>query len=292
MAVQYFIMKIPLNLLEFLSIYINSYFNINLLNTYIYLIYPRLIYCLLSFINDWSLYKICEIYSLQYGIRLLTLSTSYVILIYGTHTFSNTLEMTICSLLLYLVSDCMIKSNTIIYKKEFLDDKYNKATTTSEKVKLYKLKQSLPSHNYNHVIIIANLCIIGIFNRPTFIIFGFPIIFFWLLRGLGTKTITFLNFNIRILLLILYSLPILLSFIIIDSLYYKYLTLGEIHMLEISINNFIFIPWNFIKYNIDSNNTAEHGVHPKYTHVLVNIPLLYNILGIITFFSFGMLAYR
>jgi len=33
--------------------------------------------------------------------------------------------------------------------------------------------------------------------------------------------------------------------------------------------------WNSIMYNINPNNLAQHGLHPRYLHILVNASLLF-----------------
>ena len=33
-------------------------------------------------------------------------------------------------------------------------------------------------------------------------------------------------------------------------------------------------PFNFVMYNLVPGNVASHGEHPRYTHLLVNLPLL------------------
>ncbi|XP_055390414.1 GPI mannosyltransferase 4 [Condylostylus longicornis] len=291
MVVPYFLLKVPLNFIDFLSTYSKYYLEIDLRSSYMILIFPRMIMCAISFVNDYSIYKICEAYSLRYEIRLLALGSSFIMLTFATRTFSNTIEMAICSLITYYVADCMIHSNTVIYKKEFLQDRYKKAESISEKVKIWKLKRTLPAHNYNKYFSLSILCVIGVFNRPTFLVFGAPMVFFWLLRGMGTKTVNFFDFNIRMLLFVISSIPTICFCILVDSLYYRYLTTGEIHMLQITINNFVVTPLNFLKYNLDPEKTAEHGIHPKYLHLLVNIPMLYNILGIIAISSFIHLIY-
>ncbi|XP_052888515.1 GPI mannosyltransferase 4 [Anopheles moucheti] len=291
-AITYFGLKIPFSLLRFASMYTHYYLGINLRGSYVTLVFPRLLMVALSFVNDWSLYRICRSYGLQYQFRLLTLASSYVMLVYATHTFSNSIEMALCSLLLYIVSDCMIHSNTVIYQREFLEEKYRKAQRTVEKVRFYKLKMSLPSHSLNKCVLMATLCVAGVFNRPTFILFGMPLVFHWMLRGMGTKTVSFTDFNLRIMIFVLSAIPSLIVFIVIDSIYYGYLTMAEIELQDIGINNFVVTPVNFIRYNIISENTAQHGVHPFYTHVLVNVPLLYNVLGLLAIFSLLFMIYR
>ncbi|KAM7343274.1 phosphatidylinositol glycan anchor biosynthesis class Z [Cochliomyia hominivorax] len=291
-TLPFMLLRVPWSFLEFAAVYLKQYFSIEILVSYTYLVFPRLIYCIISFVNDWSLYRVCCLYSLRYEIRLLALGSSWVMLVFGTHTFSNTLEMALCSLLLYLVAECMITTNTVVYKKEFLEDKYDKAASIGERVKIWKLKNALPAHNFNRMFLMSSICVAGVFNRPTFLLFGAPMVFYWLLRGMGTKTVTFIDFHFRMILFCLSAIPCIAFFILCDSIYYQHLTAGEIHALEIGIDNFVFTPWNFIKYNLDSKKTAEHGLHPKYIHLFVNIPLLYNILGVIAMISFAHMMVR
>ncbi|XP_070507588.1 GPI mannosyltransferase 4 [Chironomus tepperi] len=292
-AIPFFYLKIPMVVLKFILMFTKMLLGVDLLTSYIILIFPRIIICLISFLNDYSIYQICRAYNLKYDIRLVTFASSAVVLTFGIRTFSNTIEMTLCSLLLYLVSDCMILSNTVIYQKEFLEEKYENAKNISERVKYFKMRMSLPHHSYSKCAMISSICVIGIFNRPTFICFGLPLVFFWMLRGMGiSRTVTFTDFNLRMLFFITSALPSFFIIVIIDSLYYGYLSLAQIYIMDISIYSFLVTPVNFIRYNINSSNTAAHGEHPKWLHFLINIPILYNILGIIAVVSFLNMFYK
>ncbi|GAB0090040.1 Mannosyltransferase [Sergentomyia squamirostris] len=289
---QICVIKIPLNFLKFINMYVMYFSGVSLITSYTLLVFPRLCMCLLSFVCDYSLFRICRVSGLRHEIRLLVLGSSYVMLIFGTRTFSNSLEMILTSFLFCQVAECMLLSNTVIKQSEMLQDKYQEATKIVERVKIFKLKTALPAHSFNRCFLIASLCVFGIFNRPTFLFFGMPIVFFWLLRGLGTKSVTFLHFNIRIFLFIMSAVPALTICTLVDSMYYGYLTPEEIERMEIGINNFVFTPLNFIRYNIDPKNTGSHGLHPWYLHLLINIPLLFNILGIIAIVSAVFFIYR
>ncbi|KAK9306616.1 hypothetical protein QLX08_002801 [Tetragonisca angustula] len=216
------------------------------------------------FYLDYCLYKICYIYGQNYKIRLIIYASSYVMLVYATHTLSNTIELVLTALLLYYTSYSMAYSEKIVVQSDYLSSKYNKAKTGVERVKYYKLKASLPQHSLNHCMKIATITVIGIFNRPTFIAFAFAPIFFWLQRGLGSK---------------------------IDSFYFGYLTMAEIGNFDISMNNFVVTPLNFFRYNSNIKNLKDHGLHPHYLHLMVNVPLLYNALGVIGLCTFGKLLY-
>src|SRR3569623_1859223 len=49
-----------------------------------------------------------------------------------------------------------------------------------------------------------------------------------------------------------------------------------------SKGHLIFTPINSLLYNMQYENLAIHGIHPRITHILVNMPMLYNI-GFILF---------
>lgn len=292
MAISYILFRIPLQCVRVIMIYIKYYTQFDLKTPYTLLVVPRLIMCCLSFLNDYSLYRICRSYGIQYETRLIALASSFVMLVFGTRTFSNTVEMVFVSILLFYVSECMIVSNTLIHQQEIIQKKFEGAKTAIDRVRFLKMKMSLPGHSFNNCFIISTLCVAGIFNRPTFFFFGFPIVFFWLHRGMGSKVVTFLDFNLRMGYFVISSFPSIILFVLIDSFYFGYLTEAEIDLREIGINNFVLTPWNFVKYNIDPSKTAAHGVHPKYLHFLVNIPMLFNILGVVSLFSMGFMVYR
>lgn len=51
------------------------------------------------------------------------------------------------------------------------------------------MRLALPWHSFTSVFFIASITVMGVFNRPTFLAFAFPPIFFWLLRGMGSQII-------------------------------------------------------------------------------------------------------
>jgi phosphatidylinositol glycan class Z len=180
----------------------------------------------------------------------------------------------------------------VILQDEYLSDKYNAAGTPVERVKFYKLRSSLPHHSLSWCLVVATVTVAGIFNRPTFLAFAFPPVFFWLQRGLGSKIIGLDVFHLRILIFTLSAIPATVIFIVIDSIYYGYLTMNEIRELKVDLDNFVVTPLNFLKYNMNTNNLSKHGLHPRYLHFLVNVPLLYNVLGIMGLGAFLSIVYR
>lgn len=180
----------------------------------------------------------------------------------------------------------------VVLQSDHFAQRYDRAGTIGERVKYYKLRASLPPHSLNHCLILATITVLGIFNRPTFLVFAFPPIFFWLQRGLGSRSVGLLDFHVRIFAFILCGIPTALLLIVTDSFYFGYLTVGEIWNLEISMNNFVVTPVNFLKYNLNDQNLESHGLHPRFVHFLVNVPLLFNVLGAIGIYTFGTMVYR
>ncbi|KAL0119650.1 hypothetical protein PUN28_007826 [Cardiocondyla obscurior] len=287
MFIPQVIIGLPYTILNRLSPYTFHFLGLSLRKPYFFVFFPRLFMCALSFLSDYFLYKICYMYGQNYRVRLVTYASSYVMLTYATRTLSNSVELVLTGALLYFVSRCMVYSEKVVLQSDFLSRKYNEATTTVERVKYYKLKALLPSHSLNDCFVLATITVIGIFNRPTFVAFAIIPIFFWLQRGLHTRSVGFKDFHIRMFAFILCGLPATVLFILVDSFYFGYLTMAEIGQLEIGINNFVVTPINFLKYNTDVKNLQSHGLHPRFLHFLVNVPLLFNVLGIIGLLTFA-----
>lgn len=281
MALPYFTIGMSISFLKGISSLCKEYLSLHILTPYTVLVVPRLLMCLCSFLVDYCTFKICSNNNEKYKSRLIILASSYVMIIYGTRTFSNTIELILFAVLLYFVSDSLIVSNILSRNREYVNFRYEQSKSSVERAKFHKLRLYFISDSYRNCWIISTIAVIGFFNRPTFLAYAVMPIFFWLYRGIGTKTVTVIQFHIRIFVLAICAIPTILITILIDSFFYGFLTWGELGVLEISINNFVFTPLNFLRYNINHDNLAIHGLHPRFLHVLVNIPLLYNVLGII-----------
>lgn len=173
--------------------------------------------------------------------------TSYATLVYQSHCFSNCIETW-----LVLITICIIED--FRYIQELLDVRIS----------------SMPKRKA--VFFIGVLMSLGIFNRitfPAFIIFpGFYLLkFIWLKR---TMWLALISFCISSALLIA-----------LDT----YLFQGSFDFLKkpLQLKNYVITPLNSLIYNTDPKNLSTHGLHPYYTHVLLNVP---QILGPGVFFLF------
>ena len=83
----------PLFLLKWLNYVIAFITGWTILGPYLIHLVPRLVMLALSFISDFTVYQICNLYKHSYNQCLTTLASSYVMLIYSTRTFSNSVEL-------------------------------------------------------------------------------------------------------------------------------------------------------------------------------------------------------
>jgi len=56
------------------------------------------------------------------------------------------------------------------------------------------------------------------------------------------------------------------------------------------VGAFVVAPVNNLAYNVQSSNLAKHGLHPRYTHVLVNAQLMFGPLFLLALYRVGVAA--
>lgn len=133
-------------------------------------------------------------------------------------------------------------------------DKWTRPKVEREKTPVDTLKGDLH--------LLAVLAIIGTFTRPTFVAFGLPIAC-QLLR-LSYQVAGSLFQVIGLLLPPICTAIVAASvFVAADTIYFR----GN-------LSNPVITPYNFVKYNLSAENLADHGLHPNWLHVGVNLPML------------------
>ncbi|XP_061171181.1 GPI mannosyltransferase 4-like [Saccostrea echinata] len=253
---------------------------------------PRLNACLLSLVVDFVVACVCGLSSLESKTVLPILASSYIMLTYLTRTFSNSIETVVFSLLLLLVMKVV---KDIQANKEFKEtqkeqhDRYQRMSLEE-----FRNKHNTKSVGCKHITNISSmtffwigfLSAIGLFDRPTFAAFSVgPVL--WLIMtvviaGDGLMScFTFMTFGA--------VLPSLVM-VLIDTQYYSGKTVVDIlsrfRQCVVTSENvaecwedffklFVVTPLNFIKYNTDPNNLSSHGRHPLYTHLVVNLLILF-----------------
>ncbi|CAB4253726.1 similar to Saccharomyces cerevisiae YOR149C SMP3 Alpha 1,2-mannosyltransferase involved in glycosyl phosphatidyl inositol (GPI) biosynthesis [Maudiozyma barnettii] len=119
----------------------------------------------------------------------------------------------------------------------------------------FSMQLEKSTQNYYLLSIFQGILItLGIFNRMTFPAFVFlpSLMVFWKY---------YLNHWRSFMLLILTIVVTSFIFILIDTNIY-------------GSSIYIIAPMNNLLYNVSVDNLSQHGLHPRYTHILVNLPQL------------------
>ncbi|OSD00990.1 glycosyltransferase family 22 protein [Trametes coccinea BRFM310] len=195
----------------------------------------RLPFLLSSLILDYSIYHLVhESARLQ---ALLLISSSYVMHTYQVRPFSNSLEAVFVALSLVLL------------KRLFLSEA---GQGKSQRVSIYLAS-------------LAFTAVCGVFTRITFAAFFLPIALEVLKWGLRTSRFSLAVFARLVSLPVLVAVAASLGFVYADTVYFQNTT-RPAH-LELT-------PLNFLRYNMLPSNLAEHGLHPRWLHLVVNLPMI------------------
>ncbi|XP_056421303.1 GPI mannosyltransferase 4 isoform X3 [Hyla sarda] len=220
-------------------------------HSYILLVLPRLIITILSFVLDYTVHQVAAAWGSNPWKALVLLAMSPVTLVFYTRTFSNAVEGVLFALLLLLISTG--KSNPV--------------------TKPWKVK----SHHLIGLVLTA-----GFFNRPTFLCFAFMPIIYWAAQS-GSPRSHFSHTSTVLTVMKTIPSTVLCSviFILADTIYYTGhwpLSMNKKEgFIEQLKNNTILTPINFLQYNMNPENLAQHGVHPRITHITVNGVMLFGL---------------
>jgi phosphatidylinositol glycan class Z len=126
-----------------------------------------------------------------------------------------------------------------------------------------------------HQWVLGALCAFGCFIRITFPAFAAPVLLYhwywqWIDQPSGVKSI-WKTFRSMVLPMLTGSLVITVLGVIVDTWSYT----SFIYPANSKYSNWIFTPLSNFLYNFKTENLAEHGLHHRWTHVLINMPLLF-----------------
>ncbi|XP_022659208.1 GPI mannosyltransferase 4-like [Varroa destructor] len=272
---------------------------------YLRLVLPRLVACTLSFLVDAVAFRIKGLAAVK------VTASSYLAFTYFTRTFSNLTETILFSLLLLMSvstvktvcvkvstaardNACTTEANGKGEKKDTGKKEAKKGTkvknvlmntkggaeqTEMAEMEVCKFVKQSPD---SCLFLYASIISAGVFNRPTFICFAImPIVHrFW-------KT-TFANFIGSCVRLAILALPAATVFVILDSVYYR----GLAECLADPLGSVVVTPFNFLLYNSKPSNLTNHGLHPRWLHLLVNIPIIFGAHSLFFYCDFYRLIRR
>lgn len=245
---------------------------LNIISSYTVLVMPRLVMLFFSFLIDLCVYRIIEMLGGNGKAGVVLVASSYVAVVYYTRTFSNSFEGVLFAVLLL----------------ETLTVKSSQPSTVKSKACEKSQQDSVMVRS--SAIRIALVIVLGLFNRPTFAAYAAMPYIYWVFTGNATDRPLYLD---RVLQKALGSLVSAISFaaffMICDSIYFGHLlpvpgeiisSLQDVGFSEFVLKNLTVTPLNFLLYNTQFNNLASHGIHPVYLHVVINVQILFCILGI------------
>ncbi|KDQ54939.1 glycosyltransferase family 22 protein [Jaapia argillacea MUCL 33604] len=184
---------------------------------------------------------------------LVLLASSHTLLTFQLRPFSNSIEAVLLALVL------------VVFKKVMECGQLNRRVDTKEDGDSEENKEG----GWN-LCVLAMLFVLGIWTRITFVAFTLPTIlqlFRWSLLSPSSphKTRTLKSWLHLISLPTFYAILTTLLLIASDTLYFR---------SSLSIKDVVVTPLNFLAYNLSSDNLSAHGIHPRYLHILVNLPLI------------------
>ena len=133
-----------------------------------------------------------------------------------------------------------------------------------------------PTVPFRKCFAVGFLCAIGIFTRFTFVAFALPIVvyFGWtMIRRLG-----FFGWLVKPALTYFVFLVVVGNLMDRDTQFY-------------GSSAATLTPWNAFLYNSQVKNLQEHGLHPRWTHAVVNMLILYGPMTLMGYVLLGMPAY-
>ena len=116
---------------------------------------------------------------------------------------------------------------------------------------------------------ISCVAVCGVFTRITFAAFFLPIaveVLKWSLRQSGFSVSSWTRL-VAPSVLVAIATPV--SFIYADTTYFAHpqRSIGSHRAIEVT-------PLNFLRYNLLPSNLAQHGLHPRWLHLVVNLPMI------------------
>ncbi|RUS17481.1 GPI mannosyltransferase, partial [Jimgerdemannia flammicorona] len=253
---------------------------------------------------------------------LLALSSSHVMLIYHTRPFSNAVESVLLTLSFYLLFRA---STSYSIKVSARTTGAASAVAGTAAPNGYGEDARSADENAGQsggffapwTIALGWVFALGFFSRITFVLYGFPVglAFLYLtIRNAAEQDGVLMHPVLRLSKLGAFLSDIIpLAFgitsmaavcVLVDSLYFGHLavlladnivTLSDLiaafmndpkSLLELSLAGAPTItPLNNFLYNLDASNLASHGLHPRYLHIAVNLPLLFGPLALLAAYA-------
>lgn len=245
---------------------------------------PRLWMALLSLSVDASVAGCARLLGHNPQRYLETLAASYVMLVFSTRTFSNSLELCLSAVMLYVTLRGVVESARAVDAEQRLKLRLKTPQYTVQRLQLAAARRLVRQAAVRDCWTVCGLLCAGVFVRPTYIAFAAAPMLYWLFRGAGDQHDDLVK--MRFWRVVLIGLLGVTAIVLLDSMLYGWMTFADLIEGTVTLDHVVMAPFNFIVYNIKAKNLADHGDHWCLTHTLVNIPMLFGSLGVIALMSF------
>jgi len=278
---------------------------------------PRLFMALLSIVTMdiplWYISKrryryrtkpVDECASVSVPVEVLLFASSWVTLGFLNRPFSNTLETMCLSVLCFIAT---------------YDGTSNVTSTGMNTQRQRRLRNYIDRYEQLQrwvlPIAIGIVGAIGIFTRFTFAIFALPVVisllsdrFYYYYTASSNDQSSkdqkkvaciwhgALMTGVTIFVIAIAFVSTSASFIYADATFYMSqqtcerssmdeLSSSQRMPLTLSDISSLITPWNALRYNSKVDNLSEHGLHPRTTHALANLPMLYGPLALLFYWE-------
>lgn len=201
----------------------------------------RLEIMLLSWvITDWCLYKMLPTKQERIKAIFFTL-TSYITLVFQSHTFSNSVETVLVMLCVYLINEL-----------RFL---LHLPQSTYSRTEVLRLGLG-----------IGIVFSFGVFNRVTFpAFFILPFVIYaqcaWKWKWLPLASLSAFLVTSYVV-------------VVVDTIVYREVSLSQLFTSPLTLSQYVFTPIYNLAYNSSADNLSQHGTHPYTTHLFANLPIM------------------
>nr|CAH8840673.1 unnamed protein product [Trichobilharzia regenti] len=129
----------------------------------------------------------------------------------------------------------------------------------------------------------SSLIVWASFLRPTYLLFILPIGIIELVFLVAKFKIIFIATRLPIIVFVILCNTFVC--VLIDTLYFHNTSVSNIFHLGISKYPLICTPCRFFAYNSNTQHVSSHGLHPRFTHFLVNWPLILGPIFVLRLFT-------
>jgi phosphatidylinositol glycan class Z len=225
------------------------------------LLAPRIMMCLASFLLDWAAFRLAPLCGTSSQIAVLCLATSWPVLLLHLRPFSNTFESLILAVLLVLW-----------------------------------LAPPRPLPRFAVGLASGVLMGVGVFFRFTLLFYSLPLLIASFLGALQDIAGPFSKLPVvmkrihgqgttqpPVLFVVLGFLLSSGGLVEMDSHYFATNRANNNVTTTCTLLGHprVLTPLNSLLYNMKADNLAHHGLHPRFTHLLVNFPMLFGPLALL-----------